>query len=80
MSVLLFRLGSLAEFDDDGAPPAAGVPEEDGAVDVDAAELELPETPGVLFFIVGPDGGVLPSVYCAMTRPASFVTVAEVVV
>ena len=73
-------MGSLPEFDDEGAPPAAGVLEEDGGAEVDAPGLELLEASGVLFFIVGPNGGVLPAVYCAMTRPASFVTVAEVAV
>jgi len=80
LSVLLLRLGSPPEFDDGGAPPAAGALEDVGGVEVGAAELELPEAPGVLFFMVGPDEGVLPAVYCAMTRPASFVTVAEVAV
>lgn len=80
LSELSLRLGSLPEFDDADAPPAAGGLEEDGEGEVDAAGLELLEAPGVLFFIVGPDGGVLPAVYCAMTRPASFVTVAEVAV
>ena len=70
---------ALESLLDDGEPLPAGGSDEDADGDVEDL-LDEPDEPGVLFFIKGVDDDAASAEYCAITRPASLVTDADVAV